>query len=88
MPRLREVALDGAEDAYGWCGLCHSFTGFPHECAGEIQPVTEGAAQPTDAPDAPDAPDAAFSPQADVRATDAPHANRCHILPAGGRRRH
>jgi hypothetical protein len=22
------------EAVYGWCGLCHSFTDFPHECRG------------------------------------------------------
>jgi len=22
------------EPVYGWCGLCHSFTEFPHECPG------------------------------------------------------
>ena len=30
--------------AYGWCGLCYSFTDFPHNCPGEGKPVDEEAA--------------------------------------------
>jgi hypothetical protein len=26
------------EGAYGWCGLCRSFTEFPHDCPGEGGP--------------------------------------------------
>jgi hypothetical protein len=26
------------ESAYGWCGLCRSFTEFPHNCPGEDGP--------------------------------------------------
>ena len=33
-----------AESIYGWCGLCRSFTDFPHECAGKDQPVMDEAA--------------------------------------------
>ena len=28
---------------YGWCGLCHSFTHFPHDCPGEAVQVDEAA---------------------------------------------
>jgi hypothetical protein len=35
------------EAAYGWCGLCHLFTEFPHDCRGtdslaepELSPLT------------------------------------------------
>ena len=30
---MRPVQVHG-EDIYGWCGLCHSFVEFPHDCAG------------------------------------------------------
>jgi hypothetical protein len=36
-PVLEDAALEKAEEAdraYGWCGLCHSFTEFPHDCRG------------------------------------------------------
>jgi hypothetical protein len=32
------------DDIYGWCGLCHCFTEFPHECAGDDRPAGERAA--------------------------------------------
>ena len=32
---------DAAGTAYGWCGLCQSFTVFPHECAGTDRPAEE-----------------------------------------------
>jgi hypothetical protein len=35
---LTEVVLNGA---YGWCGLCRSFTGFPHECSGADLPADD-----------------------------------------------
>lgn len=36
-PALDKTAPGKAEEAdgaYGWCGLCHSFTEFPHDCRG------------------------------------------------------
>jgi hypothetical protein len=37
---LDEVEL--VEAAYGWCGLCHSFTDFPHDCHGnDLSPGPE-----------------------------------------------
>jgi hypothetical protein len=44
MTELTDALLDRVEGVYGWCGLCHSFTEFPHECRGEDQPAEEGAA--------------------------------------------
>jgi hypothetical protein len=38
------AVVDRAESIYGWCGVCRSFTDFPHECAGEHQIVVEEAA--------------------------------------------
>jgi hypothetical protein len=32
------------DDVYGWCGLCQSFTDFPHNCAGAGRPADEEAA--------------------------------------------
>jgi hypothetical protein len=26
---------DDSEAIYGWCGLCHSFSQFPHDCPGQ-----------------------------------------------------
>lgn len=37
---LTEVVLN---EAYGWCGLCRSFTGFPHECPGADLPTHDEA---------------------------------------------
>jgi len=34
MALLTETAPGGTESNYGWCGLCHCFTLFPHECPG------------------------------------------------------
>jgi hypothetical protein len=28
-------------EVYGWCGVCHSFTGFPHDCSGEDEPAED-----------------------------------------------
>jgi hypothetical protein len=36
------VVPEKAEDPegiYGWCGLCHLFTEFPHECCGNDGPA-------------------------------------------------
>jgi hypothetical protein len=33
-----------ADDVYGWCGLCHCFTEFPHKCAGADRLADEEAA--------------------------------------------
>ena len=44
MPRLREAPVNSVEGSYGWCGLCHAFTEFPHECPGEFGPLAEDAA--------------------------------------------
>jgi hypothetical protein len=38
-----EVVPGGTESDYGWCGLCHSFTVFPHECPDEQRPAPEEA---------------------------------------------
>jgi hypothetical protein len=38
---LTGAVLDGIEEVYGWCGLCHSFTEFPHRCPGADQPVED-----------------------------------------------
>ncbi len=35
-------AVPEIDGNYGWCGLCHSFTTFPHECPGEDRPAPEG----------------------------------------------
>ena len=35
---------EGGEAAYGWCGLCESFTDFPHECAAQDKPTEDEAA--------------------------------------------
>jgi hypothetical protein len=35
---------DTVETSYGWCGLCQSFTVFPHECAGADRPPQEETA--------------------------------------------
>jgi hypothetical protein len=32
---------DKVESSYGWCGVCHSFTVFPHECPEEERPAPE-----------------------------------------------
>ena len=38
-----EIVPGGTESDYGWCGLCHSFTVFPHECPDEQRPAPEEA---------------------------------------------
>lgn len=44
MPRLRDRVLCSFEVAYGWCGVCRSFTEFPHPCSGQDEPGdTQGA---------------------------------------------
>jgi hypothetical protein len=35
---------DNFEGSYGWCGLCQSFTLFPHDCPGAEQPAQEETA--------------------------------------------
>jgi hypothetical protein len=40
MADLMDEALQRTE-IYGWCGLCHSFTGFPHDCAAQDQPAED-----------------------------------------------
>jgi hypothetical protein len=37
------AATGRAEDIYGWCGLCHCFTEFPHKCSGGDRPADEAA---------------------------------------------
>ncbi len=37
MPRLmgsvvEDPVVEEVEAIYGWCGLCHSFVEFPHQC--------------------------------------------------------
>ncbi|HTW08523.1 MAG TPA: hypothetical protein VME46_13485 [Acidimicrobiales bacterium] len=32
-----DASEDRAECPWGWCGLCQSFTEFPHDCKGEVQ---------------------------------------------------
>jgi len=44
MAEWAEAVRERAEDLYGWCGLCHTFTQFPHECAGRDRPVEDEAA--------------------------------------------
>jgi hypothetical protein len=41
---IAQMAPDQAGDVYGWCGLCHAFTEFPHNCPGEDHQVDEEAA--------------------------------------------
>jgi hypothetical protein len=41
MAQLADAAADKAESDYGWCGLCHSFTVFPHECREAERPAQE-----------------------------------------------
>jgi hypothetical protein len=41
MTRLINQVQDQADGIYGWCGLCHSFVDFPHDCAGADQPVRD-----------------------------------------------
>jgi hypothetical protein len=38
---MRPVQVHWEEDIYGWCGLCHSFVEFPHDCAGADTPASE-----------------------------------------------
>lgn len=39
-PLMGSVTVE-VETIYGWCGLCHSFAEFPHECLGKNQPVQD-----------------------------------------------
>jgi hypothetical protein len=39
-PLMASVTVE-VETIYGWCGLCHSFAEFPHECLGKNQPVQD-----------------------------------------------
>ena len=43
MALLTEAVPGGTESNYGWCGLCHCFTLFPHECPGAQKPAPEEA---------------------------------------------
>jgi hypothetical protein len=43
MAILTEAVPGGTENNYGWCGLCHSFTDFPHECPEAQVPAPEEA---------------------------------------------
>ncbi len=38
------AAPNRVDDVYGWCGLCHHFTEFPHVCPGRDRPADEEAA--------------------------------------------
>jgi len=38
------AASSKVDDIYGWCGRCHCFTQFPHECLGEDRPAEDEAA--------------------------------------------
>jgi len=40
MAGLVDKTLEGTE-VYGWCGLCRSFTEFPHDCAAQDEPAEE-----------------------------------------------
>ncbi len=42
MALVTDAVPEKVESNYGWCGLCHSFTIFPHECPGEDRPAQEG----------------------------------------------
>ena len=44
MAELMDAVRERAEDVYGWCGLCRSFTEFPHECWGENGTFSPGPA--------------------------------------------
>jgi hypothetical protein len=43
MAGAMETMSEPGEDVYGWCGLCESFTEFPHECIAENKPADEAA---------------------------------------------
>jgi hypothetical protein len=43
MAQLADAVPDNVEGNYGWCGLCQSFTVFPHECLEEERPAQEEA---------------------------------------------
>jgi hypothetical protein len=40
MAGLMDEALERTE-IYGWCGVCHSFTDFPHDCAAQDEPAED-----------------------------------------------
>jgi hypothetical protein len=44
MSLLDDPKLDKVEGPYGWCGVCHCFTEFPHDCQGEVQPPDQDPA--------------------------------------------
>ena len=34
-PVVEDPVVEEVEAIYGWCGLCHFFVEFPHECPGK-----------------------------------------------------
>jgi hypothetical protein len=41
MATLIDPVVEDGDAIYGWCGLCHSFAEFPHECAGKDSPAQD-----------------------------------------------
>ncbi len=41
MSRLMDLVTVEVEAIYGWCGLCHTFAEFPHDCRGKDRPVQD-----------------------------------------------
>lgn len=41
MATLMDPVVEDGDAIYGWCGLCHTFAEFPHECAGKDSPAQD-----------------------------------------------